>query len=159
MAWIVAATKPKAEFIAKMHLERQGYDAYLPLVVSPERHDPHPMFPGYLFISPDALEGIWRPIRSTVGIVAVLMNGIEPSKVPECVINLLQRREEAGVIRLRRREAVAQLHPGQAVRIYEGPFSGFEAVFQRESTRDCVRVLLTYLGKTMPVDVPAEAVA
>lgn len=157
--WIVAATKPKAEFIAQLHLERQGYDTYLPLVVSPDRQDPHPMFPNYLFVDTDPMEGLWRPIRSTVGVCAVLLTGVEPSKLPTGVIDLLQRREEAGVIRLKRREAVKDLKHGERVRIHEGSFAGFEAVFDRESAKDCVRVLVEFLGTIVPANLDRDTVS
>lgn len=157
--WIVAATKPKAEFIAKMFLERQGYDVYLPLFVSADTPQPTPMFPSYLFVDLEPCAGQWRPINNTTGISprGVLRTGEAPSILPTRHIDTLIRREEAGVIRLKRRDAVRDLKPGEAVRIHEGPFTGFEGVFEREAADDRVRVLIDILGGVRSVSIdPGE---
>jgi transcriptional antiterminator RfaH len=161
MTWIVACTKARQEYLAKHHLEKQNYDVYLPLIVTADSEQPAPMFSGYLFVDVEPNFGIWRPITNTIGIsgLGVLKTGESPSIVPDSVIETLQRREEAGVIRLRRREAAQAFEPGQPVRIHEGSFSGFDAVFERQSAHGCVRVLLACFGAIRGVDIPSDAVA
>jgi len=154
--WIVVHTRPGAEHLARLHIERQGYDAYLPLAT--RAGQAAPLFPRYLFVDVAPRQGIWRPIRSTVGVTAVLRTGESPSVVPQGVIDALRQAEEAGVIRARRRAAVVRLHPGQAVRVLEGPFEGFEGVFERLSGEGSVRVLLECMGRAASVEVRREAV-
>jgi len=156
--WIVVHTRGGAEHLARLHLERQGYGVYLPLAYRPPNPEAVPFFPRYLFADISLKAGIWRPINSTVGVSAVLRTGETPSQVPQGVIDRLREAEECGVIRARRIAAAPRLRPGQTVRVHEGPFAGFEGVFERLSGAGCVRVLLECLGRATAVEVRREAV-
>lgn len=142
MTWIVAQTKPKLEHVAVANLQKQGYETYLPLSVEGDDAAPAPMFPGYVFVNTDPLFGLWRPVVSTRGIVRVLITGEAPSKTTARAIDTLRRREEAGVIRLKRIVAAQSFEAGQAIRVHEGAMSGFEGVFERITADDRVRIML-----------------
>jgi transcriptional antiterminator RfaH len=160
MTWIVTFTRTKAEHLAKFNLERQGYGVYLPLAVRPGKEvEPEPLFPRYLFVDTSPLHGIWRPIRSTIGCVAVLMTGEAPSPIGERVVEGLRRREEAGVIRLKRIKEISSIGEGEPVRVHEGIWTGFEGVFCRMSGSDRVIILLQLLGGETPVEVEADQIA
>ena len=79
--WFVVYTHAGAEETASGHLQRQGYQVYLPHLVKRRRHARHtdfvraPLFPRYLFVSWDQLRERWRPILSTVGVCNLLRQG------------------------------------------------------------------------------------
>lgn len=159
MSWIVAFTRKGCEHLAKANLDNQGYDVYLPLAISPGKPNPEPFFPRYLFVDTAPLDGLWRPVRSTRGCLAVLLTGEAPSVVPDRVIDVLRRREEAGVIRLKAIAKAQTFVAGQPIRVYEGNFAGFDGVFERMSGAERVRVLLNLFGRVIPVEVGAQEVA
>ena len=55
-SWYLIYSKPRGEELAKTHLERQGYEVYLPLILGRIKRrgrtekSIQPMFPRYLFI-------------------------------------------------------------------------------------------------------------
>src|SRR4051812_42698922 len=136
--WYLVHTKPAAEAIAQANLERQGYDVYWPRLVRSVRvrgrwvDRTASLFPRYLFVSVICDTQNFAPVRSTVGVSAVVRFGFEYRVVPEGVIRSLRERAdpETGLHRLCDR---AILKPGDGVQIVGGAFDGLDGVFQRES--------------------------
>ena len=56
LSWLLVATKPRSEFVARQHLERQGFEVCLPQIRLRKRKQgvwqqvTEPMFPGYVFV-------------------------------------------------------------------------------------------------------------
>ena len=106
--WYVVQTQANAENKALAHLTRQGFATYLPRYLKRRRHARRvdvvaaPLFPRYLFVEIDMAVQRWRSIYSTVGVSRLVCNGEFPTSVPERVVDLLKKREDAsGFIRLR----------------------------------------------------------
>ncbi len=144
-AWYLIYTKPKQEDIAKLNLEQQGYETYLPKVMGLKRKQGRsiksilPMFPRYLFIHLDNQTDDWGPIRSTIGVANLVKFGMEAARVPEKLVNTIRERENTeGIIDLPDK----QFKQGQIVRIMTGPFEGYEAVFSDKQAKNRVLVLL-----------------
>ena len=144
-AWYLIYTKPKQEEIAKLNLEQQNYEAYLPKVMGLKRKRGRsvktvlPMFPRYLFIYLDNQTDDWGPIRSTIGVANLIRFGMEAACVPEKLVDEIRVRENPdGVIALPDKS----FKKGEAVRITTGPFEGYEAVFSDRQARNRVLVLL-----------------
>jgi transcriptional antiterminator RfaH len=83
--------------------------------------------------------------------------GESPAAVPDSVVEGIRRHVDAlneggGVA------AVKRMKPGQAVEIMEGPFAGYEAVFDAHLSGNArVRVLLKLLkSQQLPVEMPAS---
>ncbi|MEM7116205.1 MAG: transcription termination/antitermination NusG family protein, partial [Chloroflexota bacterium] len=104
-----------------------------------------PYFPGYLFIHVD-LENVdslalkWMP--GTKGLVSF---GDTPALVPENLIIELRKRiaaiEAAGGLRQ------TTLQAGDSIKIVEGPFAGYEAIFDAYlSGSERVQILLSFLS-------------
>ncbi len=74
MHWYAIHSKPRQEERALENLERQGFQAWLPmLTVEKFRRGKlakvvEPMFSRYLFIRLDTEQTNWSPIRSTLGV-------------------------------------------------------------------------------------------
>ncbi len=155
-SWYLIYSKPRAERQALTHLERQGYCCYLPRLRATRKvrgklqAHVEPMFPRYLFISLDTSSDNWAPIRSTVGVSRLVRFGIEPTVVPDSLIQMLMDREdEQGLLAPPRRV----FEPGERVRIYEGPFKDYEAIFLAKNSNERVIVLLSILGKDSRVAI------
>ena len=144
-AWYLIYTKPKQEEIARLNLEQQNYEAYLPKVMGLKRKQGRsvktvlPMFPRYLFIHLDNQTDDWVPIRSTIGVANLVRFGMEAARVPEKLVEEIRVRENPdGVIALPDKS----FKKGETVRIATGPFEGYEAIFSDRQAQNRVLVLL-----------------
>ena len=89
----------------------------------------------------------------TVGLVSF---GGEPSIVPENLILAIQKRVDE--INAAGGEIFDGLKPGETVWISDGPFQGYEAIFDgRLPGSERVRVLLEFLGNRRKVPVVLDA--
>lgn len=159
--WYLVYCKPRQETTAHCNLERQGYTAYLPRVRQSRRRGGHraaiitPMFPRYLFIRLSDETDNWGPIRSTLGVVSLVRFGAQPASVPENLIELLRQREDDDGIQVLPAE---EYSPGAKIRITEGGFAGYEAIFLARSGHDRVTVLLELLGRQTRTTVGLDAI-
>ena len=149
--WYLIYSKPRQERIAQMHLERQGYETYLPMIRTPRRRlgkriiRIEPMFPRYLFIRLDKVSDNWAPIRSTIGVANLVRFSVEPAPVPDDLITALKQRDDhLGIQDL----PLNEFAPGQAVRIEEGPLVGYEGIYLAKTSGQRVMVLLDVVGKS-----------
>jgi transcriptional antiterminator RfaH len=158
-AWYALNTKPrKEEFLSEQCLAH-GYETFYPCLrvqpVNPRARKIRPYFPGYLFVHVD-LERVnlstlrWMPGAARL----VSFDGI-PATVPEGLIHAIQRRVEE--VNAAGGELFDGLKSGDVIYIQDGPFAGYEAIFDaRLPGSERVRVLLKLLQKRqMPVDLPA----
>lgn len=160
--WYVVHARPRQEAIAKVNLERQGYDVYLPMarqeVIRSRRLITHisPLFPRYLFIHLDECSDNWSPIRSTRGVTTLVRFGHAPAMAPDALIEMLKAREGPdGFHEIASTVATV----GDRVRIEGGPMAGYEGIFLAPSGRERVLVLLDIMGKQVRLNVDAALVA
>jgi transcriptional antiterminator RfaH len=154
--WYALRSKPRKEEVVWRQVRTQGFESFYPRLrvhpVNPRSKKVRPYFPGYLFVYADIEEvGIsvfqWMP--HAMGLVSF---GGEPASVPENLIYSLRKRveelAEAGG------ELFDGLKPGDVVRISEGPFRGYEAIFDaRLPGNERVRVLLELLSNQRRVPI------
>lgn len=160
--WYAVHTHPRSEAVAQAHLQRQGFEPFLPCYLKRRSHArkvetvPAPLFPRYLFLPLNVEDPMWRVIRSTRGVVDLVRNGIDPVAVPDGAIDEITRRQDAaGFVVLARGLG---LKPGAPIRIEGGPFADMEAIFQAERDEERVVALLSLLGRQVVVQIPIEAV-
>jgi transcription antitermination factor NusG len=150
--WAVVHTHPQAERWAAQNLSRSGYVTYLPMLTV-IRHDrvtrtmtrrvQIPMFSRYLFVQHDQ-DDLWRPIRETPGVKAVLTNG-----------SRLQYANAGQISALRAAEAQAASStqdsgwkaPGTLVALRWGCFQGHRAVITaiRDDIADIAMIMFGQL--------------
>jgi transcription antitermination factor NusG len=158
--WYALRSKPRKEEVVWKQVRTQGFEAYYPRLrvnpVNPRSRKLRPYFPGYLFVYAD-LEDVgvsvfqWMP--HSIGLVSF---GGEPAAVPENLIHVLRKRVEE--ITAAGGEVFDGLHPGDVVRISDGPFRGYEAIFDaRLPGSERVRVLLELLGSQRRVPMELSA--
>ncbi len=157
-SWYLIHTKPRQELLAEENLERQGYETYLPMAEVRRKRRGRtvrvidPMFPRYLFIHLSDETDDWRPIRSTLGVAALVKFGEEPARIPDQLIDVLRNRETDSGYHKLEPKAVTK---GTPVRIAEGPFEGFEGIYQCRSGKERVVLLLKVAQQALKIDVLA----
>ena len=154
--WYVVHAQAHGETRALKNLERQDYEAWLPLYKKKRRHAGRvemvhrPLFPRYLFVRVDMEVERWRPILSTFG-VSRLVGGLEgPQPIGDDVVEgLKDRAGEDGLFDL----GLPRLKDGDPVRISDGPLADLEGIFQAENDAERVLVLLKLMGREVKVTV------
>ena len=127
-----------------------SYKVFFPSVrvkpKNPRAAKVRPYFPGYLFVYADldtlgANAFNWVP--GTRGLVSF---GGEPAVVPDRLIRELQER----VVRIEASGGLVfdSFQPGDRIRIIDGPFAGFDGIFDSELPgSERVQVLLAFLSQ------------
>jgi transcriptional antiterminator RfaH len=161
--WYVVQSQPNAELRAVAHLNRQGFDTYLPRYLKRRRHARRvevvaaPLFPRYLFVSIDMTVQRWRSIYSTIGVSSLVGTGDAPLPVAEQVVAMLKQREDdAGFVKLDHRPL---FRVGDKIRVLEGVFTDCLGLYDGMPDRDRVAVLLDLLGRKVRVLLDMETVA
>ena len=159
LAWYLIYTKPQQERVALDNLQRQGYEAYLPLIRNRKRRHSRyvqvveAMFPRYLFVHLSDETDNWAPIRSTIGVSNLVRFGMHAARVPGDLIELLEARADAdGVHALHTREP----RPGDRVHIVDGVLAGLDAIFEARTGRERVLVLLEIADRSARVQVESD---
>jgi transcriptional antiterminator NusG len=101
----------------------------------------------------------WHTVKWTPGVRQIVSTGEVPTPVPDEAMRLLTGRYGE--------REVLQWYPafraGESVRVVHGPLAGLEGILERPCSQgDRVRVLLSLLGSTTPVEMDVldiEAVA
>jgi transcriptional antiterminator RfaH len=143
--WTAAQLQPNRERLALHMLAQQNFAVYAPRLrqrrtIRGRREDSEaPLFPGYAFV---LIQLQWHAARWCPGVVRLVMDGLQPARVPDAVIEEIRGRERNGAIELPRR----LLKPGDRVRLLAGPFRGHLAIYAGMSGPERVAVLLQILG-------------
>ena len=85
----------------------------------------------------------WWRARWAVGVSRIIMDGLQPARVPDGVIDALRKREKNGFVML---PPPPTLRRGDRVRILRGPFADHLAVYAGMRAHERVEVLLQLLG-------------
>lgn len=154
--WYLAYTKPRQEDIARINLEQQGFQAYLPLYKKFRKTEQgpvsvfEPMFPRYIFFRPGKPGQSISTVRSTKGISTLVRFGFEPAVIDEELLRRIRLLEEdrnhATLLEL------SNLKAGQTVRLKHTALGGVEGLIQSVSSKR-VSVLLEILGRPAVVQL------
>ena len=90
------------------------------------------------------VEAQWHSARWAPGVIALIMDGITPARLPQRRSIEIRKREVGGLIELERKG----VKRGDRVRILRGPFTGHLAIYHDSKPRDRIEVLLQLLGST-----------
>ncbi len=156
MQWYLVHTKPRQEQCALENLQRQGYECYLPTLLSEKLRQgklvvvDEPLFPRYLFIKlgQDDSAQSWAPIRSTRGVSRLVSFGVQPAKVDERLVHQLQAKEAA-----KHGEPQRLFAAGQRVRLTEAPFADIEGIYLMAEGERRAMVLIELMCKPVRVAV------
>jgi transcriptional antiterminator RfaH len=162
VAWYAIRSKPNKEDFLAGQLEAYGIEVFYPRIfvktVNPRARKVRAYFPNYLFIHVDLEKVSVSTLRWMPGAVSLISFDGEPASVPDGLIAAIQRQVE--FINAAQKNFVDGLKAGDVVLVQNGPFAGYEAIFDgRISGRDRVRVLLNFLQKRqVPLDLKEQQI-
>ena len=160
--WYALRTKPHKEVAVQRQLLTDHVTVFFPQVhvkpVNPRAARIRPYFPGYLFVQADLLELGQNAFAWTPGTYGLVTFGNIPAVVPDSFIYELRKRirwiEKNGGLR------ASKFKSGDRVRVTDGPFSGYEGIFDfylPETER--VQVLLAFLSQHLqPIKMDMAAI-
>ena len=158
--WYVVHTKPTRELMVGSLLEQQlNLLVYLPEVIETRRNKKRraPLFPGYVFVQASLSQAPTQTINSVPGVLQLVSFGGVPQALPAGEIEALRRRldelnDQGGL-------PTHSFHPGDEVRLKDGPLQGLEAIFLGPMTpSQRVRVLLDFLGTEREAEVELDSI-
>ena len=159
--WYLVRTKTGKERWVRDQLAAQLPEVFLPLL---EARTPRwgrlawtimPLFPGYLFARLDPQKEYFN-VRYLPGVQGLVSAGNDPIAVPPGVVEEIRRRGVNGVVKIEEKN----FGSGDRLRVVEGPFRGFEAIFERYlSGAERIAILLNAIdAQGLRVVLPASAV-
>jgi transcriptional antiterminator RfaH len=157
-SWFLAQLKPNCANIVDKNLKRQGFQTFLPLEEETRLRKgvfttgTRLLFPGYIFVSFDVAQGLWRTVNSTQGITRLVCFGKKPMAVPQGLVSQLMLRCDAKGKLLPQK----LLKPGDQVTLTKGPFANFLAKVEKISPDRRVWILMEIMGSQTRVAVGAE---
>ena len=162
LLWYALRSKTRKEDVVYRQLIDRDVEIFYPRLrvnpVNPRSKRYKPYFPGYLFIRINLEElgnNAFKWMPHTLGLVTF---GGEAAVVPENLINEIRQRvekiDEAGG------EVFDGLNEGDVGQIYDGPFKGYEAIFDSKLPgSERVRVLLQLLdSRNVPIELSASSI-
>lgn len=160
--WYALRSKPRKEVVLWKQAQARNLEMFFPRLrvqpVNPRARKLRPYFPGYMFTNVDLqVIGLstFQHMPYAIGIVCF---GGEPAPVPDAIIHALKK--SAKELNELGGELFVGLKRGAPLRIIDGAFDGYEAIFDvRISGNDRVRVLLKLLsGKSVKLELGAGQV-
>ena len=156
--WAACRSNSQREVFAAERLRIDyGMEVFLPLIQT--KRAVLPLFRGYLFCK---IVEQWRMINSCFGVMCLVKVGDCPCRVPDHEIDTLKSMIDGhGFIKLPDKSPPAPAHVfkrGERVKIIGGPFEGVRAIHSGMRAGDRERILLSLLGSSRPVMVPAHQV-
>lgn len=161
LRWYVIRTKPRKEPEVEKRLSNFSLEVFLPWLRCRRRIGTRyhwmltPLFPGYLFCRLDMFVS-GKAARYAPGVVDFVRFGSRIAEVGVEVIQGLLEKCPNGVAQIRLQPYKA----GERVIVREGPFSGLEAVFEREMKgSDRIAILLELLGRQTRLILTSEMIS
>lgn len=161
LSWYALHTKPNSERLVCGILLARGIEPYLPLwqpSLAGRAKRPRPFLPCYLFAQTDLEVTGLSTLQYLPGVRRLIFAGDQPARVDPGVIERIR-------VRLGELEKAVTdvngepLMRGDRVAITAGPFQGFDAIFdKRLASGERVRLLIDFLQKRTPLEIPREFV-
>lgn len=161
-AWYLIRTKTGKERWVKDQLQTTVPEVFLPLLRGKAPRwgrmamSVGPLFPCYVFARFD-LQRSYFEVKYMSGVRGIVSAGSDPLAVPTTIVTEIRRRGVDDVVEIPEKP----LGNGDRVLVVEGPFRGFEAIFERYlSGAERVAILLSAIeAGGLRVLLPASAVA
>lgn len=147
--WTAVVTHFAQERRAAHHVERQGFEFYLPETMNGRRRER--LFPNYLFVF---IKGQWSSLQGTRGIRKLILQNDQPVPMAQRHMDELRSREVDGII-----ELPPPFERGDSVRIRGGLMQGCFGIVQGMPARDRVEVLISILGNRKAFEFDSRIVA
>jgi transcriptional antiterminator RfaH len=155
--WYVIRSKPNKEEFLAGQFTAYGIKVFYPRIrvktVNPRARKLRAYFPSYLFVHVDLETVNLSTLQWMPGAINLVSFDGQPASVPESLISAIERQVEH--INASQKNMLHGLKPGDVVSIQDGPFAGYEGIFDGQiSGRERVRVLLSFLqNRQIPVEL------
>lgn len=107
------------------------------------------IYPGYVMVDMIVTEDSWYVVRNTPNVTGFIGFGTRPTPVDPAEIKVLKKR--MGVEEPKYKIDVSE---GEAVRITDGPFTGYEGVVDDiDQEKGKIKVLVSMFGRETPVNL------
>lgn len=145
--WYVLRSKPNKESFLNEQLRAHKIESYYPVIrvkpVNPRSRKIRALFPGYLFVHIDLSEVDVSSLQWMPGSVGLVSFQSIPAFIPDSVVNAI--RNQVDSINAADRK-LYEFEKGDLVIIKDGPFAGYQAIFDMSlSGEERVLVLLQLL--------------
>jgi transcription elongation factor/antiterminator RfaH len=157
LSWYAIRSKPNKEDFLAGQLQSREVEVFFPVLrvkpVNPRSRKERPYFPNYLFVHVDLDVVNISDFRWMPGASGLVSFDGEPASVPDLLIVALKKQIDQQNALLH--DQTSNFQQGEEIQIEDGPFAGYEAVFDIHlSGHDRVRVLLSLLqGRRVPVEI------
>ena len=160
--WYLIRTKTGKERWVRDQLQSSVPEVFLPLLKAKVPRwgrmamSVGPLFPCYVFARFD-IQRSYFDVKYMPGVHGIVSAGNDPLAVPGAIISEIRRRGVDDIVEIPEKP----LGSGEKVLVVEGPFRGFEAIFERYlSGAERVAILLSAIeAGGLRVLLPASAVA
>ncbi len=156
--WFIIHTRPRQESVAETSLRSLNIQVYLPLYYARVKRNKtkipllSPLFKGYLFAR-FPLEPLFHKVRYCRGVKAVLGGTHGLWTIDDALIQSIRQREKDGVVELKKRPQ--SFSRGDAIRVDEGDFDGWEGIFYEDlPDNERAVILLTNVHFSSKLIVP-----
>ncbi|MCP9626320.1 transcriptional activator RfaH [Rhodopseudomonas palustris] len=156
--WYVGHTLPRREQVARTHLERQGFETFLPQLLARRSHARKietirsPMFPRYIFVRLDLSRDRWRSVNGTMGMAYLVATRDHPCPVPSGFVEGLQRSADGDLIS----SPTPVFMPGDSVGLRSGPFAGHIGKLLSVGPNGRIEMLLAMLNGSVRLTVAQD---
>lgn len=153
--WYIILTRPRQEQRAADNLARQGGEVYLPILnverIKNGKRTPctEPLFPGYLFLNLALDDPLLGKVRSTFGVRGLLRFGEQPATLDNAIIEDIRQRTLQNA-------PPPEFSQGEAIRLTEGPFKDYQAIFNRYDGEERAIILIQLLNQQNQLLVSLE---
>ena len=160
--WYALQSKPQKESLVYDQLNQREIEAYYPFFrvkpANPRARKIKSYFPGYLFVHADLDHIGISSLQWIPGAIGLVDFGGEAAVIDDSVLRAIRARVEG--IGRDGLNPYAKLKHGDTVSISDGPFSGYQAIFDTSLPgSERVRVLLMILQEQhIRVELPADQV-
>jgi len=105
------------------------------------------ILPSYVLVQMKMTDQSWNVVRNTPGVTGFVGSGNKPSPLPDDEVNRILKQMSSESPKLK-----IGLHPGQSVRVIDGPFVDFMGTINEVSEdKGKVRVMLNLFGRETSV--------
>lgn len=162
VSWYVIRSKPNKEEFLAGQLTAYGVRVFYPRIrvktVNPRARKLKAYFPSYLFVNVDLQVISISTLHWMPGAINLVSFDGEPAPVPDMLISAIERQVDH--INSSQKKMLLDLKHGDPVIIQDGPFAGYEAIFDEQLPgRERVRVLLSYLqNRQLPVELREDQI-
>ncbi len=160
--WYALHSKPMKEALLWEQLSLRQIESYYPCIAAqpsnPRARRVKAYFPGYVFGRLDLEQTNMMALYGLPGSSGIVAFGGVPSHIPDTMIAAI--RLWVGEIHTVSGEVFGGLKEGDVVTIEDGPFKGYEAIFDaRASGDERVRIFLKFLNRQQfPLELPGRQI-